>query len=51
VPGRRARYVVAALAAISGLRPVIALATGAGVGMVMTCAGYSRLVFRKDQAA
>ena len=41
----------AALAAISGLRPVIAVATGTGVGMVMACAGYSRLVFREDQAA
>ncbi|WP_053239435.1 GtrA family protein [Pleomorphomonas koreensis] len=65
VPGRRARYVAvsltsiavnylvfaAALATISGLRPLIAVAAGTGVGMVMNYAGYSRLVFRNDQAA
>ncbi|WP_370678326.1 GtrA family protein [Pleomorphomonas sp. PLEO] len=67
VPGRRTRYVAvslasivvnyltfaAALAVISGLRPVIAVAAGTGVGMVMNFVGYSRLVFRdgKDQAA
>lgn len=65
VSGRRARYVAvsltsiavnylvfaAVLAAISGLRPVIAVAAGTGVGMVMNYAGYSRFVFRNDQAA
>ena len=65
VPGQRARYVAvsltsiavnylvfaAALATIPGLRPLIAGAAGTGVGMVMNYAGYSRLVFRNDQAA
>jgi len=67
VPGRRMRYVAvslvsiaanyltfaAALVAIPGLRPVIAVAAGTAVGMVMNFAGYSRLVFTgsKDQAA
>lgn len=67
VPGRRTRYVAvslvsivanyltfaAALTVIPGLRPVIAIAAGTGVGMVMNYVGYSRLVFRRseDQAA
>lgn len=67
VPGRRTRYVAvslisiaanylifaAALAAIPGLSPAIAVAAGTGVGMVMNFAGYSRLVFTgsEDQAA
>ena len=67
VPGRRMRYLAvslvsisanyltfaAALAALPGLRPVIAVAAGTGVGMVMNYIGYSRLVFRNggDQAA
>jgi len=67
VPGRRTRYVAvslvsiianyltfaAALAAISGLRPVIAVAAGTGIGMILNFVGYSRLVFRdsEDQAA
>ena len=67
VPGRRMRYLAvslvsisannltfaAALAALPGLRPVIAVAAGTGVGMVMNYIGYSRLVFTsdKDQAA
>ena len=67
VPGRRTRYVAvslvsiaanylvfaAALIALPDLRPVIAVAAGTGVGMVMNFVGYSRLVFRKgeDQAA
>lgn len=67
VSGRRTRYIAvslvsitanylvfaAALAALPGLRPVIAVAAGTGVGMVMNYVGYSRLVFREgeDQAA
>jgi putative flippase GtrA len=67
VPGRRTRYVAvslvsivanyltfaAALTVMPGLRPVIAIAAGTGVGMVMNYVGYSRLVFRRseDQAA
>ena len=67
VPGRRTRYVAvslvsiaanyltfaAALAAIPGLRPVLAVAAGTGIGMVLNFIGYSRLVFRdsEDQAA
>ncbi len=62
VPGRRMRYLAvslvsisanyltfaAALAALPGLRPVIAVAAGTGVDMVMNYIGYSRLVFRDD---
>ncbi|PKR89508.1 hypothetical protein CXZ10_09030 [Pleomorphomonas diazotrophica] len=65
VPGRRARYFAvslvsiaanylvfaAALVALPGLRPVLAVAAGTGVGMVMNFVGYSRLVFKNDQAA
>ena len=67
VPGRRTRYVAvslvsiaanyltfaAALAAIPDLRPVLAVAAGTGIGMVLNFIGYSRLVFRdsEDQAA
>ncbi|WP_026789922.1 GtrA family protein [Pleomorphomonas oryzae] len=65
VPGRRTRYVAvslvsiatnylifaAALAALPGLRPVIAVAAGTAVGMVMNFVGYSRLVFKDNQAA
>lgn len=67
VPGRRTRYVAVSLASIAtnylafaavltavpGLRPVIAVAIGTGVGMVMNFVGYSRIVFRDtdDQAA
>lgn len=65
VPGRRARYLAvslvsiaanylvfaAALAILPGLRPVLAVAAGTGVGMVMNFVGYSRLVFKDDQAA
>lgn len=67
VPGRRTRYVAVSLVSIvanyltfaatltvmPGLRPVIAVAAGTGVGMVMNYVGYSRLVFRRseDQAA
>ena len=67
VPGRRARYLAvslvsiaanylvfaAALALLPGLRPLLAVAAGTGVGMVMNFAGYSRFVFKtgEDQAA
>lgn len=67
VPGRRTRYLAVSLVAIAvnyltfaaalgllpGLRPVIAVAAGTGVGMVINYFGYSRLVFRggEDQAA
>lgn len=67
VPGRRTRYVAVSLVSIAtnylafaavlttvpGLRPVIAVAIGTGVGMVMNYVGYSRIVFRDtdDQAA
>lgn len=65
VPGRRARYLAvslvsiaanylvfaATLAILPGLRPVLAVAAGTGVGMVMNFVGYSRLVFKDDQAA
>lgn len=68
VPGRRTRYIAisltsivanylvfaAALAALPGLRPMIAVAAGTSVGMVMNYVGYSRFVFtgeRSDQAA
>lgn len=65
VPGQRARYVAvslvsiaanyltfaAALASLPGLRPVIAVAAGTGVGMIMNFVGYSRLVFKDNQAA
>ena len=67
VPGRRTRYVAvslvsiaanyltfaAALATLPGLHPVIAVAAGTGIGMVLNFVGYSRLVFtdRQDQAA
>lgn len=65
--GRPARYVAvsllatavnylvfaAAIALIGGLRPVIAVAAGTAVGMVINYIGYSRLVFpaAPDQAA
>jgi len=63
VPGQRTRYLAvslisitanylafaAALAALPGLRPVIAVAAGTGIGMVMNYAGYSRFVFRNEQ--
>lgn len=67
VRGRRTRYFAvsivsiaanyltfaAALMVLPGLRPVIAVAAGTGVGMVMNYVGYSRLVFieSEDQAA
>lgn len=65
VPGRRTRYLLvslvsiaanylvfaAALVALPGLRPVFAVAAGTGVGMVLNFVGYSRLVFKDDQAA
>lgn len=67
VPGRRARYLAvslvsivanylifaAAMAVLPDPRPVLAVAAGTGVGMVMNFAGYSRFVFKtgEDQAA
>ncbi len=62
VPGRRTRYLAvslvsiavnyltfaAALSLLPSLRPVVAVAAGTGVGMVMNYFGYSRLVFRHD---
>lgn len=62
VPGRRTRYLAVSLVSIAvnyltfatalsllpGLRPVIAVAAGTGVGMVMNYFGYSRLVFTDD---
>ena len=65
VPGRRMRYAAvslvsiatnylifaAILAAMPNLRPVIAVAAGTAVGMVMNFVGYSRLVFKENQAA
>lgn len=67
VPGRRARYLAVSLTSIAvnyltfaaamsllpNLRPVIAVAAGTGIGMVMNYFGYSRLVFGHgaDQAA
>lgn len=62
VPGRRTRYLAVslvsiganylvfavALALLPGLRPVLAVAAGTGVGMVMNFAGYSRFVFKAD---
>lgn len=63
VSGRRARYLAvslvsiaanylafaAALAVLPDLRPVLAVAAGTGVGMVMNFAGYSRFVFKADE--
>ncbi len=67
VPGRRARYLAvslvsiianylvfaAAMTVMTDLRPVLAVAAGTCVGMVMNFVGYSRFVFKtgKDQAA
>ena len=63
VSGRRARYLAVSLASIganylvfaavlallSGLRPVLAVAAGTSVGMVMNFVGYSRFVFKTDE--
>jgi putative flippase GtrA len=34
------------LAAVPGLRPMLAVAAGSGVAMVVSYIGYSRFVFR-----
>ncbi len=63
VSGRRARYLAVSLASIGanylvfaavlvlvpGLRPLLAVAAGTSVGMVVNFAGYSRFVFKTDE--